>query len=76
MKMKSLRIAAAMILLGCGLAFAQVGMTTSPTRGLEATSPLVISPGAPVAQSRIPSSTTELTAGLSTNQTAMRARGS
>jgi multidrug efflux system membrane fusion protein len=54
MKMKSLRIAAAMILLGCSPAFAQIGMTTGPTPGLEATSPLGMSPGAPVAQTGIP----------------------
>jgi hypothetical protein len=58
--MKSLRIAAAIILLGCGPAFAQVGMTTSPTPGLEATSPLGMSPGAPVAQTGIPLGATEL----------------
>jgi hypothetical protein len=52
--MKSLRIAAAIILLGCGPAFAQVGMTTSPTPRLEATSPIGMSPGAPVAQTGIP----------------------
>jgi hypothetical protein len=62
--MKSLRIAVAMILPGCGPAFAQVGMTGSPTRGLDVTSPLGMLPGAPVAQTRIPSGTTELTAGL------------
>jgi hypothetical protein len=54
MKVKSLGIAAAMIFLGCSPAFAQVGMTTSPTPGLEATSPLGMSPGAPVAQTGIP----------------------
>jgi hypothetical protein len=52
--MKSLWIAATTIFLGCGSAFAQVGMTTSPSPGLEATSPLVMSPGAPVAQTGIP----------------------
>jgi hypothetical protein len=58
--MKGLRIAAAMIFLGCSPAFAQVGMTTSPTPGLEATSPLGMSPGAPVAQTGIPLGATEL----------------
>jgi hypothetical protein len=58
--MKSLRIAAAMMFLGCGPALAQVGMTTSPTPGLEATSPLGMSPGAPVAPAGIPFGATEL----------------
>jgi hypothetical protein len=58
--MRSVRIAAAMMLLGCSPAFTQVGMTTSPTPGLEATSPLGMSSGAPVAQTGIPLGATEL----------------
>jgi hypothetical protein len=68
MKMKYLWIALVTISLGCGSVFAQVGMTTSPTPGIEATSPLGMSPGisfgvspdAAVAPTGIPLGATEL----------------
>jgi len=66
--MKYQWVALVTISLGCSSAFAQVGMTTSPTPGIEATSPLGmspgmsfgVSPGAAVAPTGIPLGATEL----------------
>ena len=53
-------VATAAVLLGCGSAYAQVGMNISPGPPLGMTSPLGVGPGSPVARTSIPMGATEL----------------
>ena len=64
-------------LLGCGPAFAQVGMITGAPASLGVTSPLGLGPGAPVGATGIPLGATELsTPGVSPNAAGTAALGS